>query len=422
MELASKSLQSDFLTCFLCSEFYEEPKTLQCLHSFCKKCILKNIQQQKADITKKCPVCQDTFNENLQEKNTNIFLQNRVEFFKERAKYLSNPICAVCRLKIQKNTMAVAQCISCLDFLFKVCSDIHNMTTLTINHQVMSLTEIKSGKYDDAILSVRFKAFCPKHPDEEIKFYCIPCYTLTCIHCLILGHKGHEFKALDILKEDKVKAAKKLFHKLNEKVDTLNRSKDSMVSEQDQLKTQRTTIESEITKKSSEAVSRIDKGRNKMLKDLDDFYLPKSKELKIMVETMAARCEIIKQTMQYAEFMFEGTNAEVIFSLDELLKRLENLAEDDDEKLDFANLNTKMSNIALKITEPLKLLLGNAESFSSEIDTKHASPQDDNSSDFVCSFDKATQTLEVDCEKCHTCMYKIPRKGNIKSMSKFDCR
>lgn len=76
MELASKSLQLDFLTCFLCSEFYEEPKTLQCLHSFCKKCILKNIQQQNADITKKCPVCQDAFNENLEEKNTNIFLQN----------------------------------------------------------------------------------------------------------------------------------------------------------------------------------------------------------------------------------------------------------------------------------------------------------------------------------------------------------
>lgn len=407
MELASKSVQSDFLTCFLCSEFYEEPKTLKCLHSFCKKCILENIQQQIANITKKCPVCQDTFDENLQDKNTNIFLQNRVKFFKERANNLSNPNCAVCRLKLQKNKMAVAQCISCLDFLCKVCSDIHNMTTLTINHQVMSLTEIKTGKYDDVIFTVRFQAFCPEHEDEEVRFYCIPCHTLTCVHCLILGHKGHEFKALDILKEDKVKSAKKVFYKLNEKLDKLIRSKDSMISEQDQLKTQKTTIESEITKKSSEAVSRIDKGRNKMLKDLENVYLPKSKNLNFMVEKMAARCETIKQTLQYAEFMFKGTNAEIILSLDELLKRLENLAEDN-EKFEYPNLNKEMSNIALKITDPLKLLLVNADSFSKEMEKKWASPQDDNSSDFVYSYDdKATQTLEVDFENTQKRKYKI---------------
>lgn len=241
--MASKYLQSDFLTCFLCSELYEEPTTLPCLHSFCKKCILKNIQRQTSGVAKKCPVCQETFDENLHKNNTNMFLKNRVVFFTEQAKILSNPIYAVCRLNLQKNTNAVAQSISCLDFLCKVCSDFHNMTTLTINHQLVSLREIKTGRYDDAIFRVRFKSFCSKHPDEEIKRYCIPCHKLTCIHCLILEHKGHEFKALDILKEDNVKAAKNVLHKLNEKLETLKRNKDSMVFAHDQLKTRRTAIE-----------------------------------------------------------------------------------------------------------------------------------------------------------------------------------
>lgn len=402
MELASKSIQSNFLTCFLCSKLYEEPTTLQCLHSFCKKCILKNIQQQTSDVTKKCPVCQETIDENLEEKNTNTLLKNRVVFFKEQAKNLSNPICALCRLKFQKSTMAVAQCISCLDYLCEVCSDFHNMTTLTINHQVMSLTEIKSGKYDDAILSVRFKTFCPKHPDEEIKIYCIPCHTLTCIHCLILGHKGHEYKTLDMLKEDKVKAAKNVCHKLNEKLKILNRSKDSMESAQNQLKTQRKTIESKIRKKSSEAQSRINKRKDKMLKDLEDLYLPKSKGLKIEINKIAVRCKIIKQALQYAECMSKGMSAEVVLSLDELIKRLDHLAEDDDGKFKIASLNKEMSNITMKITKPLELLLGSAESFSKEMERKCASLQDDNSSDFICSFaDKSTQTSEVDFKTCH---------------------
>lgn len=402
MELASKSIQSNFLTCFLCSKLYEEPTTLQCLHSFCKKCILKNIQQQTSDVTKKCPVCQETIDENLEEKNTNMLLKNRVVFLKEQAKNLSNPICALCRLKFQKSTMAVAQCISCLDYLCEVCSNFHNMTTLTINHQVMSLTEIKSGKYDDAILSIRFKTFCPKHPDEEIKIYCIPCHTLTCIHCLILGHKGHEYKTLDMLQEDKVKVAKNVFHKLNEKLKSLNRSKDSMESAQNQLKTQRKTIESKIRKKSYEALSRINKRRDKMLKDLEDLYLPKSKGLTIEINKIAARCKIIKQALQYAECMSKGMSVDVVLSVDELIKRLENLAEDDDGKFKIAGINTEMSNITLKVTKPLELLLGSAERFWKEMERKCGSPQDDNSSDFICSFaDKSTQTSEVDFGICH---------------------
>lgn len=229
---------------------------------------------------------------------------------------------------------------------------------------------------------------------------------MTCIQCLILGHKGHEFKALDILKEDKVKAAKNVLHKLNQKLETLKRNKDSMVSAHDQLKTQRTAIESKIRKKSSEAVSRIDRGRHKMVKDLDDFFLPKSNGFKIKIDHIAARCKVIKQALQYSEFMLKGMSAEVVFSLDRVIKRLENLADDDsdvnDEQFKFACLNTEMSTIALKIAKPLELLLGNAESFSKEIERKCVSPQDDNSSDFICSFaDKSTQTSEVDFKTCN---------------------
>lgn len=91
-----------------------------------------------------------------------------------------------------------------------------------------------------------------------------------------------------------------------------------------------------------------------------------------------------------------------------MIKRLENLADDDgdvnenNEKFKFACLNTEMSTIALKIAKPLELLLGNAECFSKEIERKCVSPQDDNSSDFICSFaDKSTQTSEVDFKTCH---------------------
>lgn len=112
MELESKSPQKDILKCFLCSGFYEDPKTLPCLHTFCKKCLLKNIQNKTTDLPKKCPVCQETFDEAPEDIYNNVLLQNWVKFFRDRAKDLVNPVCAVCKLRLQTNIAAAAQCIS----------------------------------------------------------------------------------------------------------------------------------------------------------------------------------------------------------------------------------------------------------------------------------------------------------------------
>lgn len=395
MELGSKYSQTDLLRCFLCSFFYEDPKTLPCLHSFCEKCLVDNFKQQHVnDNLKKCPVCQTFLDVNPQEMKTNIYLQNRVCFFRERAESLTNPVCAVCCLKLQKNVPAVAQCISCSDFLCKVCSDIHTLTTLTINHQVLSMTEIKTGKYDDAMFMASFKACCPKHSNEELKFYCKPCHILTCINCVVLEHKGHDFKSIDELREEKGNSVKILYEELKAKLGTLNQTKDLLVSRKGQLESKKTGLQSEITKKSSEAASRIDKGKNKMLKDLEDFFLPKSRNLKSGLKSMSTQCKTIRQALQYAEFMLNGSNAEIVFSLDELQESLENCARNDDYKNISACLSDETLDISLKLIEPrLELLFGNVEPFTKET-KKEYFPKDENSSDFWGFSDKATQTEE----------------------------
>lgn len=41
-------------------------------------------------------------------------------------------------------------------------------------------------------------------------------------------------------------------------------------------------------------MSRIYKGRNKVIKNLDDFYLLKMKDFEIVVNKMVVECKIIK--------------------------------------------------------------------------------------------------------------------------------
>lgn len=397
MDLEPKTLQTDFLRCFLCSEFCEDPKTLPCLHSFCRKCLIKNIEQQTTDKSKKCPVCHKVLDVDPKESKTNLYFHRRVNFIKEQENKLTNPVCGVCKLKSKKNILAIAQCISCLDFLCKICSDKHTLTTLTINHQVFSLTEIKTGKYDDEMFRVRFK-MCPKHSDEELKFFCRPCHILTCFDCAVLEHKGHEFKSLDDLKEEKINATKEKYEKLKGKLNTLNQEKDSLGYKKDQLETLKTRVRNNITKKCADTVSKIDKGKNKMLKDIDEFILPKSEVLANEVNRISAQCKTIGEALQYSEFILKGTNADIISSVDELLKTLENLLKDDEDKILNACLSTETPNITLTITEPkMELILGNEKPFQ-RTNLNFAGPSlvDDNLSDFFSVCDKAIQTRDED--------------------------
>lgn len=120
---------------------------------------------------------------------------------------------------------------------------------------------------------------------------------------------------------------------------------------------------------------------------------------------MAVKCKIIKQALQYADFVYNGANDEIILSLDDLKERLDDLAKRNDDECNLHSYSTtERLNLTLKITEPnFSLLLDNDQTFPKEIEEKIANsfPKTENASDFVRLFNKATQTLEEDFKKCN---------------------
>ena len=48
------------MECSICLETFDDPRTLPCLHSFCKKC-LENFVDGKRDDELNCPVCRGKF-------------------------------------------------------------------------------------------------------------------------------------------------------------------------------------------------------------------------------------------------------------------------------------------------------------------------------------------------------------------------
>ena len=67
--------------CAICLEFLNNPRTLQCEHSFCKECLDKivNINEDCLSIT--CPTCQmqQFFQNGVQELRTSLIIKQMLD-------------------------------------------------------------------------------------------------------------------------------------------------------------------------------------------------------------------------------------------------------------------------------------------------------------------------------------------------------
>ena len=428
MEHQQQFPPSAFLQCLLCSKLYESPKILPCLHSFCNQCIEKEFCNK--DITT-CPQCHESFDISQKELPRNIYLENRVDLYLEQSKHFIDPSCIFCKLNAQEKKEAVSQCVTCLDLLCKECSERHTSTTSTIDHQVIPITEIKSGKYDDTILLVKYKTYCQKHSDAEVCYFCKTCNSLICIVCIIKDHKGHDVDcAADLIKE-KENETRILCQGLKDKTSELKQRRDSLTSRRNGLKKLEEKKVAEIKKMCSEAVSKIDKGKNKMLNDLDNYLKPKSNDLGKGIDNITAQCSNISNSIQYIEHVLNGMDARKIFLFDELQGRLANLDGKIKESIPFTDFSRETENIGIMVTEPkLEMTFDKTQAIheqtnkysAKECSLSPAADDDDDSSDFFYVCDKAVQTSQADFESFTEIKNDQNRNYSLQLITSHDLR
>lgn len=126
----------EHLTCNLCKNNYEDPKTLVCLHSFCKKCISKHIVAEIEG--------------------------------KENVKDLSCPTCS--------------KATSLSDFAQRKPEEWTDM--LPTNEALVNILSALN------IFENSSQTQCPQHFDKEVEFYCEEHEMFTCSLCTMEFHRG----------------------------------------------------------------------------------------------------------------------------------------------------------------------------------------------------------------------------------------
>ena len=328
----------ELLTCCVCKETLNEPTTLPCFHSFCKKCLARYVEIQRDDARKegraehlfKCPTCRTQFQlrqtQSVERLPSNHFINNLLDILKIQQEAQNLP-CESCNGQLP----AECRCVQCESYLCKNCLKTHNNWPAFKSHDVLTLEELTKPENQ---AKAKAKPRCHKdgHENKPLEYYCKTCQQLACITCVLLDHPKpeHDCKPISVVAEEQKQALVTTSAMLQEKsvegqnaLQKIKRASQNLKDNDKRAKNailqQEKEILEEITKKlkrnTAALIDEVDRKRNevnqKLVKQQDD---------------MKAYVEKVNGSLKFAKNIIEkGSNEEIITLGDEVKSNANNI-------------------------------------------------------------------------------------------------
>ena len=182
------------LTCPICLNQFDSPKTLPCLHSFCLKCI----QQLPADLEKgkhviSCPSCRKTVqvpDKGPADLPTAFVINSFIEIQEQLKKVVVKDKQISCDNCSEGN--ATSYCKQCAIGFCEKCLAMHNGLKPNAAHQIMDMKDFIITA--SQLLPVKEEAImnCTDH-NKPLEIFCETCQELICQSCTIRRHKDHNY-------------------------------------------------------------------------------------------------------------------------------------------------------------------------------------------------------------------------------------
>lgn len=301
--LQTLNVGGESLKCGFCQDYFNDPKLLPCMHSFCKSCLeplcvetkkecspvddgntttqdsykeneINVVEDRQVNLTMgngseklkkrvKCPQCEEAFD--LPETGVEGLISNTalIKLIKSQQKLSQTKDCDICKLR-QTSETAVSFCTDCKDLLCQSCWKSHSFTRFTLNHKVIALDEL--GESDLTSVIVDSIVQCSDHPDEQVKYFCMDCNCIICRECILLIHKNHNVVLSSVVAGNKRQELQALVYGFNERLGSLKEDENSEFQTQTSRLDQAECIEAErIDKFFNDVIQAIEKRRQEVL-------------------------------------------------------------------------------------------------------------------------------------------------------------
>ncbi|XP_028413827.1 E3 ubiquitin-protein ligase TRIM33-like [Dendronephthya gigantea] len=322
----------DLLTCTLCSRYLNDPRSLTCLHHFCKGCLGKYVKRLRGGDKNieifPCPTCHSEFtlkpDQDVAEVQTNQFLKNILEIMEIQQKAKASTACSRC------HNPAINLCVSCEIRMCKKCSEAHDNWFTKKNHEVLSIQELSMP---EGQAKVKSKPYCKQHKENVLEVYCETCKELCCIHCMLLSHQrpDHSCVAVSEIAKSQRETLQSncatLVEKLSEGKVALKNIAQVMKSLGDNAKTAKEQIREHKKSILKVVAEKLDEREKKMNEEVDKIYDELCNELCEQNDEIKGYLRKVQVSISFPKKLLKEGSIEEILSarklIDENIEKLQ---------------------------------------------------------------------------------------------------
>ncbi|XP_038062838.1 tripartite motif-containing protein 2-like [Patiria miniata] len=303
---AVEKIKRHRIECSICHERYQQPKILECLHSFCGHCLLKYYStKHQGSTTFSCPVClQETklLEAGVQGLQTNFHLIGLVEELALQEKIVGSAdiglLCDIC----EGGKEATQRCLDCGQNSCSVCSKIHLRFASSSNHQVAPLDDIREGKVTLVKNHKRQHPKCPTHEGEVARFFCTTCKMLICRDCAVVNHckPEHSYVETDEATSVFKQSFAELFTPLENSMMELQKARENVSRMKEHLGVTARRITTEVKDRADEIRAEVTAQENRILDAIQNIQTDREQKLDECEKTMGLAEERIRYSLDTA--------------------------------------------------------------------------------------------------------------------------
>ena len=316
-----------------CLELLDDPKSMPCLHTYCKKCLMEALAKQPHDPDLprdrpaiNCPLCRAEValsDQGIEALPSNFSATRLVETvqLQDKLEHNKTPLCDGCN-----ENDAVASCCDCSGFfLCVICLKAHKNIPATKNHTLMTLKDLSIPK--KSVATPKNSPLCQRHPEELLKFYCQDCEVLVCRDCVLVTHKDHNYSFVDECIEDEKQQLKDVTLQELDKILTSTMDAISGVEEmQTKVLSSNDQHVAELNKTFQEITDMVIKHKSVLLENINQITketlspLQKQQDDLTVLKRNAEKCRDFTSNT-----LHNGTNSEVMSARKQMLERAKHL-------------------------------------------------------------------------------------------------
>ncbi|XP_078602849.1 E3 ubiquitin-protein ligase TRIM71-like [Branchiostoma floridae x Branchiostoma japonicum] len=351
--LPREEFDEKFLACPVCQNIFDNPRVLPCLHTFCARCLDK-WRKGKSQFT--CPTCRQQVSlqgEDVTSLPPNFYINSLLDFRALQSREQVRIQCQMC----ESGARVAGSCKDCNFFLCKNCIGIHGKIPALKDHHI-------------SVHDTR-REYCPKHTDQRLTFYCLPCTKLVCQDCTINEHRlGPDHNPQEVSKvalEYKANLIT-LLEQTQNTADSLTKTKETIDKELTSITTNYQTVKKEIGQHIAELKAKLETAMQELADRLDKMEKtqkePLFEEMEVLEETSKSTADGMKFCR---DVLVRGNDIEILSLGQQLENRLNILRA---TKISYKGLTEQISfqpNTEMLTGSPGSLSFCNASIVFSEL-------------------------------------------------------